>query len=153
MFRNVPTGGLPWVTFTFIKAPLNSVCRLQLKCDGSQWCTGGEVEGKTGEWSGYPVLFTLPRNMVYPALLPLMRTTRLPVVDWTDAQADLNGLVRFAENQIWFLRVCHHISTGLYPHACRMSPTFPWPRKKLIEPALKGLEYLPVKGRRELYGF
>jgi hypothetical protein len=40
--------------------------------------------------------------MVYPALLPLMRTPRLPAVDWTDAPADLNGLVRFAErrNQI-----------------------------------------------------
>ena len=35
--------------------------------------------------------------MVYPALLPLMRTPRLPVVDWTDAPAELNGLVRFAE--------------------------------------------------------
>ena len=35
--------------------------------------------------------------MVYPALLPLMHTPRLPVVDWTDAlRADLNGLVRFA---------------------------------------------------------
>jgi len=32
--------------------------------------------------------------MVYPALLPLMRTPRLPVVDKIDA--DLNGLVRFA---------------------------------------------------------
>ena len=28
--------------------------------------------------------------------------------------ADLNGLVRFAESEIWFLRVYHHISTGLY---------------------------------------
>ena len=43
--------------------------------------------------------FTLPRNMVYPALLPLMRTTRLPVVDRTDAPADLKGLVRFAERR------------------------------------------------------
>jgi len=34
--------------------------------------------------------------MVYPTLLPLMRTPRLPVVYWTDAPADLNGLVRFA---------------------------------------------------------
>jgi hypothetical protein len=34
--------------------------------------------------------------MVYPALLPLMRTPRLSVVDWTDAPSDLNGLVRFA---------------------------------------------------------
>ena len=40
-----------------------------------------------------PVLFTLPRNMVHRALLPLMRTPRLPVVDWTDAPADLNGFV------------------------------------------------------------
>jgi hypothetical protein len=49
---------------------------------------GRESEGETGEWSGWPVLFTLPRNMVYPALLPLMRTPRLSVVDWTDAPAD-----------------------------------------------------------------
>ena len=40
------------------------------------------IEGETGEWSGQPVLFTLPRNMVYPALLPLIRTPRLPAVDW-----------------------------------------------------------------------
>jgi hypothetical protein len=37
--------------------------------------------------------------MVYPALLPLMRTPRPPVVDWTDAPTDLNGLVRFAERR------------------------------------------------------
>jgi len=37
--------------------------------------------------------------MVYPALLPLMRTPRLPAVDWTDAPADLNGLVRFVERR------------------------------------------------------
>jgi hypothetical protein len=37
--------------------------------------------------------------MVYPALLPLLRTPWLPVVDWTDAPADLNGLVRFAERR------------------------------------------------------
>jgi hypothetical protein len=45
------------------------------------------VKGKLAKSSGYPVLFTLPRNMVYPALLPLMRTPRLPVVDRTDAPA------------------------------------------------------------------
>ena len=37
--------------------------------------------------------------MVYPALLPLMRTPRLPVVHWTDTPADLNGLVRLGERQ------------------------------------------------------
>jgi hypothetical protein len=43
--------------------------------------------------------WVLLRNVVYPALLSLMRTPRLSVVDWTDAPADLNGLVRFAEKQ------------------------------------------------------
>ena len=38
-------------------------------------------------------------NVVYPALLKLMRTPRLPVVDWTDAPTDLNGLVRFGERR------------------------------------------------------
>ena len=46
---------------------------------------GRGSKGETGEWSGQPVLFTLARNMVYPGLLPLIRTYRLPVVDWTDA--------------------------------------------------------------------
>jgi len=31
-----------------------------------------------------------------------------------DASADLNGLVRFAKWRNLFLRVCHHISIGLY---------------------------------------
>ena len=38
--------------------------------------------------------------MVYSALLPVMRTTRLPVVDWTDAPADLNGLVPERQNLV-----------------------------------------------------
>ena len=42
---------------------------------------------------------TLPRNVVYPALLTPMRTSRLAAVDRTDAPADLNGLVRFAERR------------------------------------------------------
>jgi len=78
-------------------------------------------DAREGKWRGnwriewVASTFTLPRNMVYPALLPLMRTPRLPLVDWTDAPTDLNGLVHFAEkNEICFLRVWHHISTGLY---------------------------------------
>jgi len=45
------------------------VGRLQVKCDGTRRRTGGEVKGK------------LSQNMMYPALLPLMRTPRLLVVD------------------------------------------------------------------------
>ena len=37
--------------------------------------------------------------MVYPALIPLMRTPRLPLIDCTEAPADLNGLIRFAERR------------------------------------------------------
>ena len=37
--------------------------------------------------------------MVYQALLPLMSTARLLVVDWTDAPAVFNGLVSFAERR------------------------------------------------------
>jgi hypothetical protein len=56
-------------------------------------------EGETAEWSGKPVPFSLPRNRVYAALFLLMPTPQLPVVDWTDDPADLNGLVRFAERR------------------------------------------------------
>ena len=44
-------------------------------------------------------ILTLPRNVVYPALLTLMRTPRLPAVGGTDSPADLNGLVRFGERR------------------------------------------------------
>ena len=71
------------------------------------------MKGKlaNGVGSQYP---SLPRNMVYPTLLPLMRTPRLTVVDLTDAPADLNGLVLSPKDKIWFLRMCHHISNAVY---------------------------------------
>ena len=37
--------------------------------------------------------------MVYPALLTLMRTPRLPAVNWPDSPTDLNGLVNFGERR------------------------------------------------------
>jgi len=49
------------------------------------------------EWVARAV--TLSRKVVYPALLTLMSTPRLPAVDGTDAPADLNGLVRFGERR------------------------------------------------------
>ena len=63
---------------------------------------GGTREGKwKGNWRMEWVDSTLtwPRNVVYPALLTLMRTPRLPAVDWTDSPADLNGLVRLGERR------------------------------------------------------
>ena len=43
-----------------------------------------------------------------------MHTPRLPVVDWTDAPADLKGLVRFAERRNLFsARVPSHFKRSL----------------------------------------
>jgi len=73
-----------------------------LECVWNLMAQGDAREGKwRGNWRMEWVAstLTLPRNVVYPALLPLMRTTWLPAVDWTDAPADLNGLVRFGERR------------------------------------------------------
>jgi hypothetical protein len=79
---------------------------------------------REGEWRGNWRLdwvastLTLPRNMVYSALLRLMRTPRLPVVDGTDAPADLNWLVRFAERRnVVSARVSSHFKRSLLPTA------------------------------------
>ena len=55
--------------------------------------------------------------MVYPALLPLKRTTRLPAFDWTDVPADLNGPVLFAERRnLVSARVSSHFNWPLLIH-------------------------------------
>jgi len=63
--------------------------------------------------------------MVYPALLPLMRTPRLPVVDWTDVPADLNGLVRFAERRnLVSTRMPSHFNWPLFDDDVTAGRTF-----------------------------
>jgi len=60
--------------------------------------------------------------MVYPALLPLMRTPRLSVVNWTDDPADLNELVRFAERRnLISARVPSHFNWPLTPRSCNLT--------------------------------
>ena len=69
------------------------------------WNVMAHGDVREGKWKGnwrmewVSITLTLPRNMVYPALPPLIRTPRLPVAELTDAPADLNGLVRFAERR------------------------------------------------------
>jgi len=63
---------------------------------------GDEREGKwRGNWRMEWIVSTLRTTSEHGvlALLPLMRTPRLPAVDWTDAPLNLNGLVRFAERR------------------------------------------------------
>ena len=53
--------------------------------------------------------------MVYPTLLQLLRTPRLPVFDWTDAPADLNGPLRFADRRnLVSSRVPSHFKRSLH---------------------------------------
>ena len=57
----------------------------------SSWNLMAHGDAREGKWRGnwriewVASTHTLPRHMVYPALLPLMRTLRLPAVDWTNA--------------------------------------------------------------------
>ena len=77
-------------------------------------------EGKwRGNWRMEWVASTLtpPPNVVYPALLKLMRTPRLPAVDWTDAPTDLNGLVRFGERR-------NLVSASVPSRSARAIPSF-----------------------------
>ena len=67
------------------------------------WNLMAHTDTREGKWRGNRRMewvastLTLPWNMVYPALLTLMRTPRLPAADWTDAPTD--GLVRFDERR------------------------------------------------------
>ena len=73
---------------------------------------GDAREGKwRGNWRLEWVASTLmrPRNVVYPELLTLMRTPRLPAVDWTDSPTDLNGLVCLGERRYI---VSAHVPSG-----------------------------------------
>jgi hypothetical protein len=67
----------------------------------SSWNVMAHGDAREGKWRGnwrmewVAVLFTLLRNMVYPTLLPLMRTPRLPVVDWTDSPCRFKWTLSF----------------------------------------------------------
>ena len=59
---------------------------------------GGEVKGKLANGLGiqYPSHYL---GTCVPSIITADAQTWLPVVDWTEAPADLNGLVRFAERR------------------------------------------------------
>ena len=109
---------------------------------------GGTREGKwRGNWRMEWVASTLTpsSNMVYPALLKLICTPRLPAVDWTDAPTDLNGLVRFEEKRNLVSarvpsRSARAIEHAAPPYGCRFSTgqvhfkigIYKWRNKKKI---------------------
>ena len=55
-------------------------CRAETECAGTRKRTGGEVKGKKANGGGSQQSCTVS-DTVYPALLPLMRSPRLPAAD------------------------------------------------------------------------
>ena len=92
-----------WLRLLFVQKQVSlhySDCaRLQLECDGTRWRKGGEVKGKPANGVGSQYSSHYLGTWCIQHLLLLMLTPWLPVVDWTDAPADLNGLVRFTERR------------------------------------------------------
>ena len=90
MFGDLYTGALRYRAEVLVEGIWN------LMAHGDAW-----EETWRGNWRMEWVASTptLPRNLMYPAFLKLMLTPRLPAVDWTEAPADLNGLVRFGERR------------------------------------------------------
>jgi len=64
---------LEWGEIAWVVEEVNR-CRVQLKCDGTRWRTVGEVKGKQASGVGSQYFNILPRNNVYPALGPTMKT-------------------------------------------------------------------------------
>ena len=92
-------------------------------------------DAREGKWRGnwrmewVSSTLTIPRNMVYPALLKLMRTPRLPAIDWTAPPPIKMDSSVSGKDELWFLRVCHQVPHELY---CRhgtfltLGDFFPW---------------------------
>ena len=66
-------------TFRVSTAPIIR-SRAETECDGTRIRTGGEVKGEKANGGGSQQSCTVS-DTVYPALLPLMRTPRLPAAD------------------------------------------------------------------------
>ena len=96
--------------------------RLQLKCDGTRWRTGGEVKGKlaNGVGSQYPLLYlgTWCIQHYYRWWHTSATSSRL---NWRPPP-DLNGLVRFAvRRNLVSVRVPAHFKRSL---PVRHTPAF-----------------------------
>ena len=63
---------------------VTSGSRVQLKCDGTRWCTGGEVKGKLANVMGNQCPSHYLGTCCIQHYYRWCRTTLLPAVDWTD---------------------------------------------------------------------
>ena len=92
--------------------------RVELKCDDTHWCMGGEVKGKLANGVGSQCPSHYLGTWCIQHYYRWCAHLGWPVVDWTDAPANLNGLVRFAERRdLVSARVPSHFDWPLLPSA------------------------------------
>jgi len=104
-------------------------CRVQLKCDGTQWRTGGGGGKWRGNWWMEWVASTLHTTSEHGV-------SNITTADahTLAASSRLNWHPRWfiwPKDEIWFLRVYHHISNAVYIdeiplHHVRMRQMFVW---------------------------
>jgi len=81
------------------KRPFFRFGRVQLKCDGTHWRTGGELKGKLANAVGSRTLHTTSEHGVSSITTADALTSAVSSqLNWRPP-ADLNGLVTFAERQ------------------------------------------------------
>ena len=94
------------------------------KCDGTRWRTGGEMKGKLANGVGsqysshYLGTWCIQHYYRWCAHLGCQQSTELTPpgrFKWTRPFR--------AKYEIWFLRVCHHISNAVYHHVSSVTFT------------------------------
>ena len=95
---------------------LQEVCRVQIKCDGTRWRTGGEVKGK---WAA-STLHTTSEHGVSSITTDAHISAASSRLNWRPA--DLNGLVRFGgRRNLVSTRVPSHFKCSLHTPDSRSS--------------------------------
>ena len=121
--------------WAYLKLNVSASGRVETESGGTRKRTGGEMKGEKANGGGSQQSCPVS-DTVYPALLPLMRTPRLPAADWTDTPADKNGLARFAERP-------NLVSARVPPHSIF---TLPQSTYQYVIPGIYDSRLLPRSG-------
>ena len=100
--------------------------RLQLKCDGTRWRTGGEVKGKLVNAAGsqYTLHTTSEHGVSSITTADAHTSAASSRLNWRPHQADLNGLVRFARKTKYCSCACaitFQLASTTCPNTFRLS--------------------------------
>ena len=87
---------------------------VRVKCESTRWRTGGEVKEKLVNWVGSQYSSYYIGTWCIEHYYGTYTHIGCQLVDWTDAPADLNGPVRFAERRnLVFARVPSHFKRSV----------------------------------------